>query len=98
MVVTDRNIQIKDSYKITVTAEMEDVLNTLRFQYPDNAVLMTRSNTGLIREWKGHNLLYQMGILRSHTKDVDLDYNTNVFYTVGYWILSVGFDIYNFFA
>lgn len=96
-VVTDKNIQIKDSYKITITSEMEDILNNLRLEYPDNAVLMTRRNPGLIREWKGHNFLYKLGIIRSHTKDVDLDYDTNIFYAIGYWFLSVGYDIINFF-
>jgi hypothetical protein len=97
-VITDKNIQIKNSYKVSITQEMKDVLNYLREKYPDNSVLLTRKNSELIREWKGHNFLYKLGILRNHTKDVDLDVNSgNLFYTIGYWFLALGFDITNIF-
>jgi hypothetical protein len=97
-VVTDKNIQIKDSYKVSVTREMKDVLAYLREKYPDNSVLNNRKDSSLIREWKGHNFLYKLGIMRSHTKDVDLDVESkNVFYTIGYWFLALGFDIVSIF-
>jgi len=97
-VVTDQNIQIKNSYKVSVTKEMEDILDYLRDLYPDNSVLNKRKNPSLIREWKGHNFLYKLGIIKSHTKDVDLDLDSaNIFYTVGYWFLALGYDMINFF-
>lgn len=97
-IVTDKNIEIRDSYKVSVTDEMKDILNSLREEYPDNSVLIKRKNSSLIREWKGHNFLYKLGIFRSHTKDVDLDLESaNIFYTVGYWFLALGYDIISIF-
>lgn len=97
-IVTDKSIEIVDSYKVSVTDEMKDILNSLREEYPDNSVLIKRKNSSLIREWKGHNFLYKLGILRNHTKDVDLDLESaNIFYTVGYWFLALGYDIISIF-
>ena len=28
----------------------------------------------MANEWKAHNLLYDLNLFRSHTKDLDLDY------------------------
>lgn len=98
IIVTDKNIEIRDSYKVSVTGEMNDILNSLREEYPDNSVLIQRKNPSLIREWKGHNFLYKLGVFRSHTMDVDLDLESaNMFYTVGYWFLALGYDIISIF-
>ena len=36
---------------------------------------VTRTKSSYVIEWKAHNRLYNLGIARSHTKDVDLEEN-----------------------
>lgn len=36
---------------------------------------VTRTKSSYVSEWKAHNRLYNLGIARSHTKDVDLEEN-----------------------
>lgn len=91
--VSDNNIQIVDSWIIKDKSKMTEILGQLRNDYPNNKVLNSRSNESLIREWKGHNLLYKFNILPSHTKDVDLDINRNAFYDIGYFLMSIVYDI-----
>lgn len=95
--ISDKVIHIQDSYKIKTKKEMTEILNSFREQYPENYILKTRSNSSLIREWKGHNFLYELRLFRSHTKDVDLDDNTCIILMTGYWFLALGYDFINIF-
>ena len=36
-----------------------------------------RGIENLVREWRAHNLLYDLWLFRSHTRDVDLDSEGN---------------------
>lgn len=72
--VIDCNIHIVDSYKVTSIADMRKVLKAFRKAYPGNAVLAHRSDRSLLAEWWLHNLAYKLGVLRSHTRDVDMNY------------------------
>ena len=69
--VSDNNIHIEDSYTVS-KKEFVPFFDELRPQYPGNQVL-ARSNYSLTMEWSTHNFLYNLHILRSHTKDVDLN-------------------------
>lgn len=86
--MVENNIHIIDSYKIKKRSEMKDILAYLSEQEPSNNVIVNRSQKSLIREWRGHNLLYSLGIFKSHTKDVDLDYPSPWYMSLGYRILS----------
>lgn len=72
--VSDCNIHVVDSYKINSTATMRKVLKAMRKAHPHNPVLQHRSDHSLLAEWWLHNLAYKMGVLRSHTRDVDMNY------------------------
>ena len=52
---------------------------------------VTRTPESYVREWIGHNKLYKIGIVRSRTKDVDLNEN-NTFYAELVWKLIGGKD------
>lgn len=73
ILVTDTNIHIKDSYKVSKN-DFDFILNDIENQYPDNDVLKNRSRRSLKNEWAVHNFLYLFHIERNRTADVDLNY------------------------
>lgn len=83
--ITENNIHIVDSYKVTGLLSMVNFLNALKSAHPECKVF-NRSISGLIREWRAHNRLYKMHLFRSHTKDVDLNFPMsklgNIFYSI----------------
>ena len=72
VVVSDNNIRIENGYLLRGRS-FEFVLNCIRANEP-NEVTANRSNYSLSYEWAVHNALYKLGLFRSHTKDVDLNY------------------------
>lgn len=72
--VSPFNIHIEDSFMISTSNEMKTIIETLRRGYTDNEVLLNRTTGSLIAEWTVHNILYECGLFKSHTKDVDLNY------------------------
>ena len=72
IVVSDNNIRIENGYLVRCR-DFEFVLNSIRANEP-NEVTEHRSNYSLSCEWAVHNALYKLGLFRSHTKDVDLNY------------------------
>ena len=72
VVVSDNNIRIKNGYLVPCR-HFEFILNCIREDEP-NEVTANRSNYSLSCEWAVHNALYKLGLFRSRTKDVDLNY------------------------
>lgn len=70
--ITDNNLHIEDSCK-EYKAVMDTILDMIRQEHPDSNV-WKRSMFSLKCEWIVHNFLYSLGLWRSHTKDVDLNY------------------------
>lgn len=81
-------MRIEDSYKIRTRDRMIDYISYYRRMYPKNSV-WNRSNESLIHEWRGHNLLYDLHLFRSHTADVDFEYPQKWYCKVVWAILSV---------
>ena len=71
--ITENNVHIEDSWEIRTRQTMETMLNHYRVTNPECKTWL-RTNKELIQEWRAHNLLYDLHLFRSHTKDVDLDY------------------------
>ena len=73
--VTEDNIHIEDSYKITETSKMKNILLIIKNKYSiyECGIIHIRSINSLVREWQAHNILYKLHIARSHTKSVDLN-------------------------
>ena len=69
---TDDNIHIDDSCKIS-KRYMESALSAIEAAHPVLSV-WRRSPKSLKREWATHNLLYRLGLWKSRTRDVDLNY------------------------
>lgn len=75
--ITKSNIQITDSYKITGTNEMVDILIEIMSSTEYKEYGYNRKMSSYIAEWKVHNWCYYLGIARSRTKDVNLDRDFN---------------------
>lgn len=72
VVVSDNNIRIENGYLVRCR-DFEFVLECIRESEP-NEVTANRSNYSLSCEWAVHNALYKLGLFRSRTKDVDMEY------------------------
>lgn len=80
---------IYNSYKYNDKDLMEYILNNIRKDNPNSFLLSVRDNQSLINEWVAHNRLYKLGLFRTHTVTVDLDYPQKWYYKFGYWLLSL---------
>jgi len=73
--VTDNCVTVFDSYKVSKKV-FEPYLNDLRSYY-DTTIFRERNNRSMTDEWTCHNFLYDidfLGLFKSHTKDVDMQY------------------------
>jgi len=86
--VTEDNVKIIDSYKITSKSKMIELLYTIQYKHPE-CKSFKRSYRSLIGEWRCHNILYRLGIEKDRTKDVDLDAYPNWLYKLIYWIIGI---------
>ena len=69
------NTHVVDSYKVKdINLEvMEIIRERNRRKLP-----VTRTFDSYVREWKGHNNLYNIGLFRSHTASVDLNEDNSI--------------------
>ena len=86
--VSNNCITIINSYTMNNKERMKEYLGCLKVMYPKCEVFK-RSDKSLIREWRAHNLLYKLGLYRSHTKDVDLEYPIERKYEIIWNILGI---------
>lgn len=80
-------IKIIDSYKISKYSDMKVILMQLidNNELPEN---YNRSLSGMIEEWRCHNLFYKLGIYKNRTKDCDLEYPQKWYYKIAYFLMS----------
>ena len=86
-IVSDNNIYINNSYSYSKKS-FSTVYSVLRSLYPDNAVLVNRSDYSLSCEWATHNLLYDLHIFRARTANVDLNYPQKWYEKIGYFLVG----------
>ena len=84
--VLNNNCKIIDSYKMTNKEVMLDFINQLREEHKEFQV---RTSSSYYREWKAHNILYKLGLFKSHTKDVDLNIDEKLSRRICYFIISL---------
>lgn len=91
--VDDLNTNIIDSYKIKKKEDMKIILNLIRFQCNEKVdstlAIHKLSNRTMIQEWCTHNLLYKLGLWKSHTKDVDLNSDKKLWEKILYPVVSL---------
>lgn len=83
------NTHITDSYKVTSREDMREGLLGLRASLPQYYSVHKRTMQSMIHEWCAHNLLYNLHIARSHTKDVDINDSLPWIVKCGYFFLSL---------
>ena len=84
--VTPDNIHLESSFKVR-KEDFERELNAIRAQYPDSLV-WNRSMESLKREWAAHNALHALGIFRSRTAHMDLNWPQPWLTRLGYALLG----------
>lgn len=84
--VSSNNIKIIDSYKLNNKKEMKSVIEEVLNKTP--LYHQTRSVKALVREWRSHNILYKLGLFKTHTKDCDLESNEKLHRRFVYFFLG----------
>ena len=82
---SENNTHVEDSY--TASDINFEVMEIIRERHRQR-LPVTRSFDSYAREWKGHNRLYNLGLFKSHTKDVDLDENMSTFWETIWYIIG----------
>lgn len=82
------NTLILDSYIVKSKRDMKSILEIIRSNVSDRCAIHKRSISGMIYEWRVHNLLYSLGIQRERTKDVDLNIGQPWYIKALYFIVS----------
>lgn len=72
VVITKKTITIFNSYNITNKEKQTEILKQI---YNKDPYINTRKRKikDSVLEWRTHNLLYKLGLFKSHCKDCDLD-------------------------
>lgn len=82
------NTTILDSYKVSSPKDMKSIIYHIKEQVTDDIAINIRSVSSMIYEWRVHNLLYILGIMRARTSSVDLNINQPWYIKTLYAILS----------
>ena len=72
-ITTPTNTRILDSASVRSKADMRAFLLKVRAQSSPDMAVCRRDLESMVREWRSHNLFYQLHVFRSRTKDVDLE-------------------------
>ena len=91
--ILENRIKIFDSYMMS-KAEFLEALDEIQKLHPDH-IAFKRSRRSMILEWEAHNFLYWLGIKKSKTADVDLDYPQPWFKRFAYGFLGILGKIFN---
>ena len=84
--VTSNNIRLKSSFEVSKD-DFERELAAIREQHPDSLV-WNRSIDSLKREWAVHNAFHALGVFRSRTAHMDLNWPQPWFVRLGYAIIG----------
>lgn len=71
--LSKENTKIVNSYMIKMKKSMQNEIDAMITMREMRKFPVTRSVNSYVREWKGHNNLYNLGLFKTHTKDVDLE-------------------------
>ena len=82
------NTHVENSYLLTTRKAIKEQVEEIIDYRNVTKRLVTRSINSYVREWRGHNRLYNWNIARSHTKDVDLNENNSIFEELAWLIIG----------
>ena len=84
--VSENNIHVDSSFRVR-KEDFESELRSIRERYPESQV-WNRSLESLKREWATHNAFHEMGIFRSRTAHMDLNWPQPWYIRLGYAIIG----------
>ena len=84
--VSENNIHFDSSFRVRKD-DFEEELKALREQHPESQV-WNRSVESLKREWATHNAFHAMGIFRSRTAHMDLNWPQPWYVRLGYAVIG----------
>ena len=84
--VSENNIHVESSFRVRKD-DFEGELKALREQHPESQV-WNRSVESLKREWATHNAFHAMGIFRSRTAHMDLNWPQPWYIRLGYAVIG----------
>ena len=71
--VTPNNIHIENSWEVS-KKDFRTTLDEIENEHPECLVFQHRCKASMEHEWATHNALYLLGLWKSHTKDVDINW------------------------
>ena len=86
---SSNNIHIKDSYKYHKRKQIDTILDAIFRIEDDSPVFANRERWSLASEWRVHTRLYKLGLWKSRTKDVDLNWPIKWYMVVLYNIFGL---------
>ena len=72
-ITTPTNTHITDSVMVKSKDDMRHFLTQIRESVSPDMAVCQRDLESQVREWRSHNLFYQLHVFRSRTRDVDLE-------------------------
>lgn len=88
-IISKNNITIKDSWLVKDVADMKAIIEIIKKRASRRGITFQRTEDSWIREWKAHNLLYNINYKRDRTADVDLNESESAFKRFCYFFLSL---------
>ena len=85
---SENNTIIFDSHLVKSPWDMESIIYYIKAETSDDYAVNKRNISSMIYEWRVHNLLYSLDILKDRVKDVDLNVGQPWYIKVLYFILS----------
>ena len=85
---SENNTTIFDSHLVKSPWDMESIIYYIKAETSDEYAINKRNVSSMIYEWRVHNLLYSLGILRDRVKDVNLNTGQPWYIKALYFILS----------
>ena len=85
---SENNTTIFDSYRVKNLQDMNILIYCIKVKTSEKYAINKRSVSSMVNEWRVHNLLYSLGVLRNRTKDVDLNIDQSWYMKILYLVLS----------
>lgn len=85
-VISDDNISIIDSYKVTSDSDKEKIIENLLESFP--WFKETRTCRDMLDEWRVHNYCYSINYQRNRTRNTDFELKQNIILKFMYWLIS----------
>ena len=86
--ISEDNTTIFDSYQVKSPWDMESIIYYIKAEASDEMAINKRNISSMIYEWRTHNLLYALGIMRDRTGSVDLNIGQPWYIKALYAIIS----------